>query len=74
MRSEAILELPAPAAIQPVTRFRGTWLLASLQALRARGHYDAYLGHLSAASKESVLSVVATSASRLAAVSTTCRW
>jgi hypothetical protein len=44
---EAILTLPAARSeIRPVTQFRSTWLVSSLQSLRARNHYDAYVREL----------------------------
>ncbi len=42
-----VLAYPAPRRdIASVTRVRSTWVLASLQALRERGHYDRYLALL----------------------------
>jgi hypothetical protein len=48
-REEVMLPFPGPReAILPATAYRSTWLVSSLQALRERGHFEAYRRLLSA--------------------------
>ncbi len=39
--------------------FRSTWIVASLQGLRARGHFDRYVEHLSHGTRDELLQCVA---------------
>lgn len=57
-REEVIVPLPAPReTIRPATEYRSTWLVSSLQALRARGLFDEYRRNLRA-HEETILSAL----------------
>jgi hypothetical protein len=43
---EPVLALPPRNEIAPATAFRTTWVVSSLQSLRARGHFEAYFAEL----------------------------
>ena len=46
-QEEAIVPLPGPRAkIPPVTAYRSTWVVSSLDGLRSHGHFERYLGGL----------------------------
>jgi hypothetical protein len=45
--------------VRPTTEFKSTWLTASLDTLRARGHFARYEERLEPAHKEAILSSVA---------------
>lgn len=54
--------LPFPTsreAVPRATHFRSTWLVATLQLLRDRGLYDAYLGHLAPEHRDAVAGSIA---------------
>jgi hypothetical protein len=50
---------PSRELVAPVTTYRSTWLLSSLQALRERDHLDRYYEMLPAQHHEAIRSVVA---------------
>ena len=55
---ELILRFPADReTISHATHFRSTWLFSSLEALRARGHFDDYRRHLRS-HEETILSAL----------------
>ena len=54
---EVIVELPA--SIVPITAVRSTLIQSSLNTLRARGHFDRYLGTLDPNFRESILGSLA---------------
>ena len=57
---EIVLPLPVPRErVVPATQFRSTWVVASLQGLRAGGHFDRYERQLSAEHRDAVLHCVA---------------
>ena len=44
---EPVVPLPGPrSTISTATKYRSTWIVASLEALRAHGHYERYLSVL----------------------------
>lgn len=43
---EPVLPFPARSEIVPATAFRTTWVVSSIQSLRARGHFEAYVREL----------------------------
>ena len=45
--------------VRPTTEFKSTWLTASLETLRARGHFDRYLTLLPAENHEPILRSIA---------------
>jgi hypothetical protein len=55
--AETLVELPSP--LHPLAQVRSTLLLSSVEALRARQLYDAYLRHLPAEEHERVVHTVA---------------
>jgi hypothetical protein len=58
--AEAVVPFATEKRFIPMaTRFRSTWLTSSLRALRERGLFDAYLGHLPRQYHASVLDSVA---------------
>jgi hypothetical protein len=60
VQEEPIIPLPAPRAQIPIaTRFRSTWIVSSLQSLRAAGHVERYLASLPLQYHEEILSSVA---------------
>lgn len=57
---EVLVPFPAPRAkIPPVYGVRGTVLVTSLRALKARNLYDAYMAKLDAKQRQNILSVAA---------------
>jgi hypothetical protein len=60
MREETLVPLPAPRAqIASATRFRSTWIVSSLDALREAGHFDRYLIKLGFENRDAILETVA---------------
>lgn len=57
VREEVILPLDTRAPL--ATEFRSTWLAGSIRALRTRGLYETYLGHLSKPTAEIIVGAVA---------------
>jgi hypothetical protein len=58
-QEEAIVPLPGPRSkIPPATAYRSTWVVSSLDTLRAHGHYERYLGELRE-HRDEILSCVA---------------
>ncbi len=45
--------------VRPTTEFKSTWLTASLETIRARGHFDRYVGLLPEAYREPILHSIA---------------
>jgi len=45
--------------VRPTTEFKSTWLTASLETLRARGHFERYLANLAAEHRAPILSSIA---------------
>jgi hypothetical protein len=45
--------------VRPTTAFKSTWLTASLDTLRARGHFDRYVENLDPGHRDTILSSVA---------------
>ena len=67
---EVIAPLPGPRAkILPTTAYRSTWVVSSLDALRAHGHFERYLAALSA-HRDEIISCVAGTWLPIAVVST----
>jgi hypothetical protein len=59
-RYEAVLDFKVPRAlVQPATRWRSTWIIASIQTLKERGHYARYEGLLAPPHRDAVLLSVA---------------
>jgi hypothetical protein len=59
-REEVILPFPLPRAqIEPATHYRSTWIVSSLQSLRAAGHFDRYVVLLPVEMKSEILDAVA---------------
>jgi hypothetical protein len=59
-REEPFVSFPVPRERVPeASHFRSTWLGSSLNALRERGHYEAYLKHLPPEHKDAILNTVA---------------
>jgi hypothetical protein len=54
---EVVIPFP-PESIAPATAFRSTWIVASLQSLRERGHFDRYVSLLKA-HRETIVECVA---------------
>jgi hypothetical protein len=60
MREETLVPLPMPRAqIASATRFRSTWIVSSLAALRESGHFDRYLIKLGFDHRDAILETVA---------------
>jgi hypothetical protein len=57
-REEIVVPFPAPReTIRPATHYRSTWLVSSLESLRARGYFEEYRRHLHA-HEETILSTL----------------
>jgi hypothetical protein len=58
-REESIVPLPPLDLVPPVTHYRSSWLVASLEAVRAHGHEKRYLEHLDPSHSDAILTAVA---------------
>jgi hypothetical protein len=57
MPDEVVLALPSP--VRPMTRVRSTLVMASIETVRQRGHFDEYERALAPAHKEEILGAIA---------------